>query len=127
MRVATCQFPVAADIKANARWIRKQMRMAKERNADVAHFPECALSGYPGADYKTLKNFDWKLLRKETETILALARELKLWVVLGTIHKLTGNHKPHNSLYLIDTQGKTVDRYDKRFCTGGDLRHFSPG
>jgi predicted amidohydrolase len=30
-------------------------------------------------------------------------------------------------LYLIDAEGKLVDRYDKRFCTPGDLDHFTPG
>jgi predicted amidohydrolase len=125
--VATCQFPVSGDIKDNAQWIRRQMRQARKQNADLAHFCECALSGYVGPDCKSLDNFDWKLLRKETKSILDLAKELKLWVVLGTIHQLTGQHKPHNSLYLINKQGKIVDRYDKRFCTEGDLRHFSPG
>ena len=32
-----------------------------------------------------------------------------------------------NSLYLIDTSGMIVDRYDKRFCTKGDLDYFSAG
>jgi predicted amidohydrolase len=35
--------------------------------------------------------------------------------------------KPHNSLYLINPKGKIVDRYDKRFCTKGDLRRPMPG
>jgi len=127
LRIATCQFPVSGDITANANWIRKQMHLAHEQKADIAHFPETALSGYAGRDHKSLNNFNWDLLRKETESILKRAKELKLWVVLGTTHQLSGNHKPHNSLYLISPQGKIVDRYDKRFCTGGDLRHYSPG
>jgi predicted amidohydrolase len=28
---------------------------------------------------------------------------------------------------LISPEGKIVDRYDKRFCTPGDLDHFTPG
>jgi len=35
--------------------------------------------------------------------------------------------KPYNSLYLISPKGKIVDRYDKRFCTKGDLRRMTPG
>ena len=50
--VATCQFPVSADIRANSEWICRQLREAKQRNANLAHFPECALSGYPGTDFK---------------------------------------------------------------------------
>jgi predicted amidohydrolase len=127
IRVATCQFEVTGEIKANADWIRKQMRTAAQQGADIVHFCECALPGYPGADYPTLQNMDWGLLRHETQTILDLAGELKVWVVLGSIHRLTDDHKPHNSLYVISPQGRVVDRYDKRFCTRADLRHFTPG
>ena len=35
--------------------------------------------------------------------------------------------KPHNSLYLINPEGKIVDRYDKRFCTRQDLCRLTPG
>lgn len=127
LRVATCQFPVGADVRANAERIRAQMREARQQGADIAHFCESALPGYVGADHPTLKGFDWELLTKETESILALAAELKLWVVLGSMHRLSGGNKPHNCLYLINPEGKIVDRYDKRFCTGLDVRHYSPG
>jgi predicted amidohydrolase len=127
IRIASCQFPVSSDIKANYQWIKDQMIEAKLKNATIVHFPECALSGYPGTDMQTLDNFNWKELRRNTDSILVLAKELKLWVILGSIHRLSGNNKPHNSLYLINSDGKIIDRYDKRFCTGGDLKYFSPG
>ena len=43
--VATCQFPVDADIRNNTGYVLRQMRHAKARGADVAHFPEASLSG----------------------------------------------------------------------------------
>ena len=52
---------------------------------------------------------------------------LGLWLVLGSTHRLPEPNKPHNSLYLIRPDGKIVDRYDKRFCTPGDLRRLTPG
>lgn len=127
LMLATCQFPVSADIEANGRWIRKQMREAASQGAELIHFSECALSGYAGAEHKTLDNLDWDSLRRETESILTLARELGVWVVLGSTHRLENGDKPHNSLYLISPEGKVVDRYDKRFCTEGDLKWYSPG
>lgn len=127
IRIASCQFPVSADINANFQWIKEQMIEAKLKNATIVHFPECALSGYPGSDMKTLDNFNWKELRRNTDSVLALAKELKIWVILGSIHRLSGNNKPHNSLYLINSDGEITDRYDKRFCTDGDLKYFSPG
>lgn len=54
-------------------------------------------------------------------------------VVLGSAHRLSGAHKPHNSLYVLSDAGKIVERCDKRFCSGpvdeqsGDLAHYSPG
>ena len=127
LRVATCQFPVSGDIAGNGEWVRRQMREAAARGADLVHFPECALSGYAGKDHKTLDTLDWDLLRQETESVLSLAQELGLWVVLGSTHRLSAGHKPHNALYVISPAGQIADRYDKRFCTGGDLKHYSPG
>jgi predicted amidohydrolase len=127
LQVATCQFPVCGDIRANADSIRRQMREARRHGADLVHFPECALSGYAGEDVPSSADLDWELLHKETDSILALAKELGVWVVLGSNHRLSGDHKPHDSLYLIDSQGKIVERYDERFCTETDLRYYSPG
>jgi len=127
LRIAACQFPVGESISANANWIRKQMRRAKVNGAELVHFPECALSGYGGADWKDIDQMDWGELREETRSILDLAKELRLWVLLGSSHRLSGENKPHNSLYVINPHGDVVDRYDKRFCTSGDLKYYSPG
>jgi predicted amidohydrolase len=127
IRIASCQFPISSDIMENLRWIENQMTDAKLAKVDIVHFPECALSGYPGADMETLDDFDWELLHMATDSILTLARTFKTWIVLGSIHPLSEGNKPHNCLYLINPDGEIQDRYDKRFCTGGDLECFSPG
>jgi predicted amidohydrolase len=127
IRIASCQFPVSSDILENLRWIEQQLTEAKLRKVNIVHFPECALSGYPGADMETLDGFDWQLLNKATDSVLELAKTFKTWVILGSIHPLSEGNKPHNCLYLINPEGEILDRYDKRFCTGGDLECFSPG
>lgn len=127
IRIASCQFPISSDIMENLRWIEKQLIEAKLNKADIVHFPECALSGYPGADMESLSDFDWKGLHLATDSILVLARTLKIWIILGSIHPLSGSNKPHNCLYLINPAGEIQDRYDKRFCTSGDLKFFTPG
>ena len=127
LQVATCQFAVSGNIRRNAASVLRQMQQMKQRGAEVIHFPECALSGYAGSDVKTWDGYDWDLLRSETEAICRLAKALKVWVILGSSHPLSGKHLPHNCVYVIDKQGRVQDRYDKRFCTGGDLRHYSPG
>lgn len=134
LRVATCQFAVEAEIEHNRRWVLNQIDEATDQKADVVHFSECALSGYPGADIPDLANMDWNELESATRDIQAAAKKRKVWVLLGSSHRLGGGHKPHNSVYVIDPKGKIVDRYDKRFCTGAnkgrptmDLAHYSPG
>ena len=131
--VATCQFPVDSDIQRNFEYIALQIQAAKEQGADVVHFPEGSLSGYAGVNFKSFKGFNWVLLRECTQSVLDLARQFRVWILLGSSHPLTGSHKPHNSLYIIDDEGRLVDRYDKMFCAGdrasktGDLAHYSPG
>ena len=133
LTVATCQFPIGSDVRKNLGYVSRQIRTAKDRGAHVAHFPEACLSGYAGVDFASHEGFDWTLLRECTERVLDLAGRLRIWVVLGSAHRLTGRHKPHNSLYVIDDRGEVVDRYDKMFCAGdrseetGDLAHYSPG
>ena len=131
--VATCQFAVSADIAANQAAVCELMRQARAGGADVAHFPEAALSGYAGVDLAGFDGFDWPALKAATQAVMALAAALELWVVVGSAHPLTAPHKPHNSAYVIDDRGAIVERYDKRFCAGdaegltGDLAHYAPG
>ena len=127
LKIAASQFPVSADIDSNAIWIKKHMEEAKLNECDIIHFPECALSGYAGVDHQSLDSFDWAGLRQQTESIIAFADTLDLWVILGSTHRLSAGYKPHNSLYVINPEGEIIDRYDKRFCTNGDLDHYSPG
>lgn len=127
IQIATCQFGVSADIEANAAAICEQMREAAEKDADIVHFSECALSGYASIDFKSFTDYNWDMLKSKTLQIIDLAGQLNLWVVLGSSHRLTEPNKPHNSLYLISPEGKLVDRYDKRFCTVIDLDNYTPG
>ncbi len=127
LKIATCQFAVGRSIKRNARQIGSFLRKAAIAGADIVHFSECALSGYVGTDFGTFDGYDWALLKEETEKIMAIAAEVGIWVVLGSTHRLTEPNKPHNSLYLISPDGEIVDRYDKRFCTEGDLKRLMPG
>jgi predicted amidohydrolase len=133
LTIATCQFPTSGNIEENYEHITDLMKQSKEMKANVAHFPEACLSGYAGHDIENCDQIDWNLLKKLTLQILNLAHELEIWVVLGSSHPLSDDHKPHNSLYIINDQGQLIDRYDKRFCAGnkleesGDLKHYSPG
>jgi len=133
LTIATCQFSSSADVCRNLRNVLRQMNQAKEAGAEVIHFHEQCLSGYAGIDFKTFDGYEWDLLDEAHQQVLAEAKKLKLWTILGSAFRLTGKNKPHNSLYIINSAGSIVDRYDKMFCTGdptcrsGDLAHYAPG
>lgn len=127
LKIAVCQFAVGRQIRRNCRNISEFLHKARKGGADIVHFSECALSGYVGTDFPNFEHYDWDLLKEETEKIMSLAAKLRLWVVLGSTHGLTEPNRPHNSLYLIGPDGRIRDRYDKRFCTPGDLKRLTPG
>jgi len=126
LKIATCQFPVSSDIYRNSTAIESQLVAAVKRDAKVVHFPECALSGYAGVDFDDWTSFDWDVLTDETHRIISLVKTHRVWLLLGSTHRLQ-RHLPHNCVYVISPTGKIVDRYDKRFCTGKDLKFYSPG
>ena len=131
--LATCQFHITDDIEENVTAVLAQMREAAAQGAQLVHFSECCLSGYAGVEFATFDGFDWPALVAATHRVQRLAAELGVWVVVGSAHRLTGDAKPHNCLYIINDQGEIVDRYDKVFAVGStseddaDLAHYSPG
>ena len=132
LTIATCQFVIEPVAAANRASVERLMRSAKRRGARLAHFSEACVSGYLGAELSGIDQLDWPAVHDAMASIVQLAAELELWVVIGCNHRLGGGHRPHNSLYVIDPQGRIVDRYDKMFCTGADcddqdLKHYSPG
>ncbi len=127
LRIATCQFPVSASPTENANYIREFMHKAAGAGAHLLHTSEASLSGYAGSDFPAFEKYNWDALRKETSGLRALAKDLRMWLVLGSAHFLDEHTKPTNCLYLIDPEGKIADRYDKCFCTGGDQKHYSAG
>jgi len=127
LRIATCQFPVSGSPAQNSKWIREFMRRAAQQGAHLLHTSEASLSGYPGCDLPSFAGYNWDALRKETSDLRGMARELKMWLVLGSSHFLDEKTKPTDCQYLIDPEGKIVNRYDKCFLTGGDQKHYSAG
>lgn len=127
LTVATCQFPVSDIPSANAKHIRDMLRKAAKAGADIAHFSECALSGYAGASFESWSGYDWTALAKATEDIQAACKEFGIQTVVGSSHRLPEPHKPRNCVHVIDSDGEIVGRYDKRRCSAGDLKRYSPG
>jgi len=123
--IATCQFPVSADISKNKTYIKKLLYQSKEKGAKIVHFSESSLSGYAGIDFETLEHFDETHLQKSLEEICRHCANLNIWSIVGS-HKYGQNKKPYNCLLVINGKGDIIDRYDKRLLTGaaGELEHY---
>ena len=126
-----------AQLRSAGRGIRQLMRAAREQDARLIHFPEGAtcsphkriMSGDPGkAGQADWGRFDWNVLRQELAETAELARTLRIWTVLGSVHPLTPPHRPHNSLYVISDRGEVVTRYDERMLSNTKITYmYSPG
>ncbi|MFE6887980.1 carbon-nitrogen hydrolase family protein [Streptomyces sp. NPDC057694] len=132
VRIAAAQPPVTTHPAANATAVRDVMIQAARSGARLVHFPEGAISGYPSGEEakEALRGWDidWAAITMELERIARLASDLRLWVVVGSSHRLGAPHLPHNSLYVISDRGQLVDRYDKRRCSNNELSGwYSPG
>lgn len=74
------------------------------------------------------ERFAWDVLREELELIAALAGRLGVWVVLGSTHRLSGPHRPHNCLYVVSARGTVRTRYDERYLSRTKAEFlYSPG
>jgi predicted amidohydrolase len=127
-----------AKLRASGEEIRRLMRDAHRVGARLIHFPEgtvCAPNkrimselGPGEVGVSDWSQFEWASARKELVEISGLARELKLWTVVGSVHELSLPHRPHNSLYIISDKGELVNRYDERMLSNTKISFmYSPG
>ncbi len=126
LKVAASQFPVTADIRRNAKFIKRHIRIAATKKADAILFPEGALPGY-GRSKISFKNYDWDMLREYSAEVFETAREHKIWVLLGSAHYVGGRSRPTNCVYAVSPEGKIVDRYDKSMLIGHEHKRYSAG
>ncbi|MFD9596309.1 carbon-nitrogen hydrolase family protein [Kitasatospora sp. NPDC059973] len=144
LRLAVAQSTVPEDprdgeaIRGAGRQMRALMRQAAGAGVRLVQFPEGALvypdkhvvAGRPegGLGPANWEGAAWDVLREEAEAVAALAGELALWTVFGSIHPLTAPARPHNSLYVVSDQGRLSARYDKRFLSHTELSYlYTPG
>jgi deaminated glutathione amidase len=129
--IASCQHTINSSISNNLKIIQKQIKYAKSNGADIVHFSECNLSAYGGIEFTNYDKKQEQVLQDALKKIQQLAKELKIWIILGSHHFCKGLQKPYNCLYLINEDGKIQDRYDKRFLYGmneeKEGKYYTPG
>ena len=137
VRIATCQHPVSGNLEKDCNAILRLMERASCEGAHIAHFCECGLGGYAGADIPNFDTYDWDRDLECKQVLCRTARSLKLWLAFGGSHFLNDKLPPHNSVFIVNPQGKLVDRYDKivrvigpteaKRTKAGDEAHYSNG
>ena len=119
----------AQELRASGQEIRRLMLEARDAGARMIHFPEGATCS-PSKRIMSAIGPDpvGPVLREELNATRALARELGLWAVIGSVHQLTWPHRPHNSLYVISDRGELVTRYDERLLSNTKISFmYTPG
>ena len=144
MRLAVAQTTLCEDprdrdeLRASGREIRRLMSEAQKSGARLIHFPEGAtcspnkrvmsVDGPETVGASDWDRFEWDVLKQELKATATLARELKLWTVVGSVHRLSAPNRPHNSMYVISDQGSVVTRYDERLLSNTKISYmYTPG
>ena len=129
MKCALIQLnPTIGDFKANGDKIMHWSLQAAEAGAELAIFPELALSGYPPQDYLEHPSF----IEQQDQVLQRLVKEAPLAILLGGVSRCQlGYGKPlHNSALLID-QGELLFSSHKKLLPTYDVfdesRYFQPG
>lgn len=143
-RIAVAQTMLREDprdteaLRAGGREIRELIAEAAHAGARLVHFSEGALcsphkmimsvdapAAVGAADWERV---DWTTHQAELTAIAASAREHRVWVALGAVHRLSVPNRPHNSLYVVSDAGEIVTRYDERFLSKTKVSHlYAPG
>lgn len=119
MKIAAAQTQSGRDPRENGAMVQTQMREAAAAGARLVLFTEGVLSGYALKDEET----DWAGVAVALEQVRTLARELKLWTVVGCSHRVEGK-RPFNSVYVVSDAGEIAARYDKRLCSNNEISNY---
>ena len=112
-RVAAIQMTSGHVVSENLDVAAKLLRDAKDAGADIACLPEnFSFIGLKDADKLAVAEHDG--VGEVQEFLKRTARELKMWILGGTIViRSKSDQRVANTSLLIDADGKRVARYDK--------------
>jgi predicted amidohydrolase len=120
LTVACVQTNSARDIAANLETVPPLVRAAKDAGAEFVLLPENVAMVEPDTALWREKAF-----AEEDHPALsafrALARDVDLWLLIGSLAIRLGRDKVANRSILLDNQGRIVARYDKIHLFDVDL------
>lgn len=107
-RVAVVQFRSAADIEDNLARMRDSLRAAAKQGAQVAAFPECAVTSY---NAHVVTKFSAEQLRDAEDRIGSMCREIGIAAVVGIPYYESG--VLYNGALAWNRSGDLIARYAK--------------
>ena len=113
MKVAAIQMTSGPDVAANLQQARTLLIQAQERGAVLAALPEnFAFMGLKDADKRAVGEADGS--GPIQDSLAAAARDLKLWIVGGTLPiRVEGDGRVAAASLVFNDAGQRVARYDK--------------
>jgi deaminated glutathione amidase len=124
LNIAIANPSIDRDVRANSSRIRETIVAAKNAGARLVLFPEAALSGYVKSEIVNWNDVDWSSLQAELDDICAVAKQEKVFVVVGSNHIDGKLAHPFNSLHVISDAGEIIARYDKRYCSHTEISNW---
>jgi NAD+ synthetase len=120
------------DFAGNLEKIVRGTRMALQKNASAAIFPELSLTGYPPLDL--LEDSTFVLAAgKALDDLLEISRGMEISIIFGSIRprsETSAGKRLHNSAILV-RQGRIIAAHDKVLLPVYDVfdesRYFEPG
>lgn len=109
MRAALIQMPVTRDKRENLETACRRLREAKAREADIAVLPEMFCCPYDNACFQA---YGERSGGEAQKTLSALAAELELYVVGGSLPELEGN-RLYNTSYVYGRRGELLAKHRK--------------
>lgn len=109
VRVAACQiFCLDSDREGNFARIEHALKVAKEKDAEIACFPETCLLGWVNPEAHQLAE---PVPGRDSERLGALAQKYQMMLCVGLAEK--DGEKLYDSVILIDSDGKLLLKHRK--------------
>lgn len=124
MRIGAYQFAVTGDWNRNLARIKSAILQAQSQEISLLAFPECALTGYPPIDIKSVSQIAFEQLPFVYEQLQEIVNAAHTCVIMGTIIKEGAQY--YNSAIIFKPY-KEYLIYSKRALWGWDRENFSVG
>lgn len=122
LKIAFLQISPCGDERQNAIKGEKYCRIAKEKGANIALFPEMFSCGY---NIASIPRKEWNTVSEDGQflyTFSNLARELEM--AIGVTCLAAGMNGPQNALFLYDMHGGLALKYSKVHTCDFDVERY---